>query len=294
MSCAKSQSLTMRDLVSLTGCRDFCPMLIRAFIDDSADETQSKVVVAAGFLGNYKQWSLLTKLWRRRLKRDGIAYFHAVECFNLNGEFLRFRDKVKYPAPAGKEAARALLADLEEIIREAGVLGVAVCIPMAVYKEIRETEPHANEIFPKDAFQIALQSIMRECYRAFKDDVRSTDGHQLAFVCDESEHSGTIAELFVDFKKINPETAEFLASLVHLDDKKYPQLQAADLMAHMTHRKYLEWLEHPNDEKKLTRLSKSVRFIREWNREYMLEALNHERKRRGLDSSSAVTASPSV
>ncbi len=47
-------------------------MLLKTYIDDSADEKQELVVVAGAFTGKFKQWSVLNKCWRRRLKLEGI------------------------------------------------------------------------------------------------------------------------------------------------------------------------------------------------------------------------------
>ena len=61
--CANSQikSLTMRELVTLTDCDCFA-MLIRGYIDDSADgKKQTVAAVAGAFLGDHKQWKKLVQ-----------------------------------------------------------------------------------------------------------------------------------------------------------------------------------------------------------------------------------------
>src|ERR1700686_414541 len=108
-------------------------MLLRTYVDDSADQTQEKAMVAGAFVGFYHQWNKLQRQWRKRLKQDGLKYFRATEYYNLRGEFSRFRDPIKYPMPKGGQAATALLNDLETIIHESQVMGIAVCVDMQIY-----------------------------------------------------------------------------------------------------------------------------------------------------------------
>jgi hypothetical protein len=265
-------------------------MLLKTYVDDSADETQERAVVAGAYIGFYHQWNKLQKLWRKRLKRDGIKYFHATEYYSLRGEFLKFRDPVQYPKPKGSEAATAMLNDLEQIISESQVMGIAVCADMQAYNAVRQKEAHANEIFSSDAFESALQALIMTCVKILRDEWK---GHRkLAFICDDSNTSPRIARLYSGFVAANPGLAEFLGGLIHRDDKLFPQLQTADMMAHLAKGRFIDWLDDPNkavftDDKELkARLKRlSVHQIAVWNREYMLEVLKHEVKARGLSAS---------
>jgi len=73
--------------------------------------------------------------------------------------------------------------------------------------------------------------------------------------------------------------------LEHLDDKQYPQLQAADLAAHIAKDRFEDWLSNPaaaGNQAELEARLKEVKIvsIAYWSREYMLHALGRERKRR--------------
>jgi hypothetical protein len=83
--------------------------------------------------------------WQRRLKHDGLAYFRSTEYYSLRGQFARYRDTVKYPKPAGSQAAKGLRDDLDAIITSSGVMGVAVAIPMKLYNHVRQTEFREKE-----------------------------------------------------------------------------------------------------------------------------------------------------
>src|SRR5450755_2184149 len=86
---------TLRDMVSTTEAKWF--VMLRVYVDDSADEKQQRVVAAGAYVGYYHQWRKLRDKWKRRLKRNGLAYFHTTECYSLRDEFARFRDPNKYP-----------------------------------------------------------------------------------------------------------------------------------------------------------------------------------------------------
>ena len=255
----------MRELASLTGgCRLFA-MLLRVYIDDSADQKQEKAVVAGAFVGKFGQWSELSTLWRRRLKRDGLKYFRSTEYYSLREEFARYRDPVKYPKPEGSEAACALREDLDAIIKKSQVMGVAAAIPLDLYNKFRETVPGAKDVFGKDAFDGALQSLIARCVRISK---REFNGTHLSFVCDQSNSAPRILEVFRKLKQSDTDIAEIAEGLVHWDDKKFPPLQAADLMAHLAREYFMGWLADPNTVT-LKRLQDSVYNICRWDWAFM-------------------------
>src|SRR5579863_1078624 len=265
----------MGDLMSLTGCSVFA-MLLRVYVDDSSDEKQEKVVVAGAFVGTAKQWSGLKLQWQRRLKKDGLRYFRSTEYYSLRGEFARYRDPVKYPKPEGGDAATALRNDLDGIIKKSGVMGMAVAIPMKVYNHVRETEFGAKEIFSSDAFESALQSLINQCAKTSQEEFR---GIPLAFVCDDGPSSARIAKTYSEFKALNTHVSQYLGALVHQDDKHFPQLQAADLMAHLAKETYLRQLENPILDGTPPRLEHSVHRIDSWTEEVMKSVLSAERKK---------------
>lgn len=212
-------------------------------IDDSADGTAERAVVAGAFVGFYHQWSKLRDAWRKRLKRDGVEYFHTTDLYMLDGPFRVYRDKNKYPPPAGKEAADSLLNDLEEIIHRTQVMGVAVCIDMKAYREIRNTEPHADKILPQDAFKMALQTLCGLCAEIVRDNF--PDKPSVEFLFDDSSSSSQLVEAYHDYKKDYPRLAAFMGQLKPMDDRKFVPLQAADLMAHLSKNRFVDWLSDP-------------------------------------------------
>jgi choline kinase len=65
-------------------------------------------------------------------------------------------------------------------------------IPLAMYNRVRTTTPMADKIFSKDAFETALQSLIRDCAKEFRKHYGNK--HRLAFVCDEGPSSHLISD----------------------------------------------------------------------------------------------------
>ena len=259
---------------SVSGCEVFV-MILRVYVDDSADGKREKTIVAGAFVGTTKQWSGLKQQWQRRLKRDGLAYFRSTEYYSLRGEFARYRDSVRYPKPTGSEAATALRADLDAIIKKSEVMGMGVAIPLKMYHLIRETEFGAKELFSPDPFVSALQSLIQQCAETSRLELHSAS---LAFICDDGPSSGQVAQTYSDFKALRTDIAPLLGALVHQNDKRFPQLQAADLMAHLARENYEKWLDHPG-ENDLSRLEGSVHRIDIWTESTMRDVLSAERRK---------------
>jgi hypothetical protein len=80
-----------------------------------------------------------------------------------------------------------------------------------------------------------------------------------------------------------------MGGLTHQDDKLFPHLQSADLMAHLAKGRFMEWLsdpekkifsDDPRTQERMKRLS--VHHIAAWDRQFMMRALANEIKVRGL------------
>lgn len=275
----------VREIARDTGTNRW--IMLRVYIDDSSDEKQERVVVAGAYIGFYKGWSKLWAEWRQQLKNHNLDYFRATDYYSLRGEFQQFRDPVKYPKPLGSQAAKAALGDLERVIETNELAGIAVCVPMNLYSEVRKTEKHADEIFNPDAFHTALMALFKSSAEWVRDEF---PGDTVGFYCDDSSRSPIYAALYASFKQCNPGLAWFMQGLSHIDDKRSPQMQTADLMAHLARVHFLERFPNFNDGdvalakiEDFPRLRKLKVFsIQVWTRAYMMGVLKHEIERRGL------------
>jgi hypothetical protein len=229
-------------------------MLYRVFLDDSADGKQEQFMLAAGLIGRQKQWNDFRKPWKAALAiPPAIKYFHSKEWRSLDGEFRQFRNGSKYPKPKGYEAANDKRDALKAIIQKSKMVGIGIGILVQDYKLVRSTDPRAAEFFCEDPYAFVLQALFLECAKAIRrtsrSDGKGDEGHSIAFVSDDGPKAHIYTALYHDFKKKNPSIATIMRGIAHLDDKKWPGLQAADLLAHVTNQIYKGELAIPEDER---------------------------------------------
>jgi hypothetical protein len=214
-------------------------LLTRVFIDDSADQRKEKFVLAAGLLGTHGEWSRFNKQWKATLHQSpAIRYWHSKEWRSLSGEFAQFRDPVKYPKPEGGKAADRKRSALVNVLEGSPVRAVVVAVLAKDYERMRGRHIEARKYFRDDLYECALQSVVYECSVEVRD---SDPSPCVAFVSDTSSRSEVYARVYAGFLERNPKIAQIMRGLVHLDDKKWPGLQAADLVAHVVNQQFARW-----------------------------------------------------
>lgn len=234
--------------------RGYVAVLYRVFLDDSADGKQEQFMLAAGLIGRQKQWNDFRRSWNTVLRTPPkIEYFHSKEWRSLKEEFAQFANSEKYPKPKGYEAANDKRDALKTVIQKSKMVGIGIGILVPDYELVRNADPRAAEFFCPDPYAFVLQSLFLECAKAIRStsqiDGKGDDGHCIAFVSDDGPKAHIYTALYHDFKKKNPSIATIMRGIAHLDDKKWPGLQAADLLAHVTNQIYKQELAIPEDER---------------------------------------------
>jgi hypothetical protein len=248
---------------------DFLAMLYRTFIDDSADQKQEIIMVAGALMGTQKQCNELGRKWSACLKRHHIRYFHSSEYNWLDGEFKKYRDADKYPKPAGRDAARLIRDDLDAVVKQSSLLGIASVWPLPAYRKIvKEYELHKK--LDPDPFSAAMQSVMRECALVSKDlpQGKKNKENVVAFVCDDTDNAPKYAAAYAGFKAKNLLLQDILGGMIHRDDKNTPQLQAADVVASIGREMALEYLR-TGAQSELKRLQGAFYKLVIWDEESM-------------------------
>jgi hypothetical protein len=210
--------------------RDFIAHLWKAFVDDSADQHRRQFVVAGALFGIKSGWSNFNKQWRKALHENPrIEYFHGSELRRLDGEFLQFRDADKWPKPEGGRAANAKRDALRAVVERSSdvvLYGVGVLVPE--YERIRSSHPRGVEFMAKDPFEYVLQLLIHRVTET----VAGLDGKaKVGFISDDSSKAAVYSKVYSEWKTKNPNTAQFMAGIGHMDDKDVYGLQAADMAA---------------------------------------------------------------
>lgn len=251
-------------------------VLYKTFLDDSADGTRQKYVIAAGLIGDNDKWNSFRRRWKRvREQPPKIKWFHSKEWMSLTGQFFQFCDNVKYPKPKGREAANAKREALKRVIESSGLVAVGVAVLVEDFNLVTAADPRAAEYLGKDPYDGALQSLVFECARALESKV---PGSYISYVSDDSDKAEHYTAVYTGFKQKNPKIARMMRGLAHLDDKIWPGLQAADLVAHVTNQVYKTVLKLPVGERGLLEsipeLESNFYLIAHWDKWYMCHILN--------------------
>lgn len=252
-------------------------MQINVYIDDSYDQQQDIVAVAGAMAGTVNQWNDLNRAWLRTLKREGVQYFRSTEYFRLRGQFGIFRDPNRYPAPAGSEAAKEILDNLEDVVTRSKIVGRAVCVPLGRWKILRTNCACYRQIL-NNPFELAIQVALAEISKVVKGGNGSS--HEIAFAADEGPSARRIEKVYLEFKRIN-NSFDAIKSFTHLDDKENPQLQVADMMAGIAREFYLERSKGASIKVPM-HLSNRIGDILCPTNAYLTGLLDHEVSRRGL------------
>jgi len=231
-------------------------MLYQASIDDSADSKRERVIVASAVIGDRTRWRLFDKRWRNRLNQDGIEYFKSSHCDTLNGQFRKFRE---FGVEEGKRRTALIRDDLDTIIHDCQLvcIGVTLSVP---FHQAMLADPSKFGPVPTVPYRLAFQQLIAECAKAMKLMGR---GNMVSFAHDDGSDFLTLREMYKKFRAVNSRYQPIMVGFVSLDDKRYTQVQAADLAASVT-RKYAEdYVLNPSPDN-MKRLRASMYKIVNW------------------------------
>jgi hypothetical protein len=212
-----------------------CPM------DESADEKMREVLVVTAVIGRTENWQLFEDAWYAALGSE-IIYFHSKEFTALDGEFRKFRNKEKYPPPAGRQAAQRIVSQLEDVLLSQNFGRMAIGISMADYADAVGSEPEAKMLFSNSSYTEIYSALMVDVARQVQSDAPEC---AVAYVYDDSPEPSInferVYDAFQAARLNHPEVGERMRSLVPLSDKVHAPLQAADLLAHVMKDAFLAW-----------------------------------------------------
>jgi hypothetical protein len=148
-------------------------LVMLSFALDAGGDARTPVLTVAGFGSSEKDWDVFSDLWSKRLDREGIAFFRAVDASHFRGQFEPFHDR-----PDRKEWREQLFADLMEILQSNVYrkFGCSIFNP-----ELNKMNAAIAEEFSLEAYSLAG---------------RTTEKHIREWVAEEWSRSTLVAIIF--------------------------------------------------------------------------------------------------
>ncbi|MGH9510859.1 MAG: DUF3800 domain-containing protein [Terriglobales bacterium] len=210
------------------------------YMDDSADQKRQTVFSVAGFVIEAGDTFETERSWDARLEREGIDYFRAYDCINLEGEF---RKKLVdlHGLTTARVIADAVYNDCKTLAALAPMYGYAACVKMDDYRLVAG-EPDGQIVLNEDPYIFAHHLLMGIVLEAVNEFPRE---EVVAFLYDEHSKAALLQNSWTSFRRSNPTWARPAGTLAPLDDKIHAMLQMADLFANATTRFFQEFQTGP-------------------------------------------------
>jgi hypothetical protein len=210
-------------------------VILALYGDDSTDKKSrnaedKRVLCAGSFLGWPETFFEAENKWADRLRRDGIDYFRASECEGLVEQF----DPVSKGMSLNSTRAMAdsVRRDLSEIIGNSrGLGGICVSLLLEDFQKVLLSDSRARAYFGDDPATYVYATLIKKTIDLLDNDWPDSKGVPIAFEFDTHTKWQQAEEAYRNLRKV-PRFAARLGHIGHADDKKYPPLQMADLMAH--------------------------------------------------------------
>jgi hypothetical protein len=202
------------------------PPLLQAFVDDSASDKGDKRLFMAGYLNRSDKWRLFEDAWNEELRTSpAIAYLRMVEANSLRGEFKGWT----------KEARDEKLNGLARIINHFE--------PISFQFTVNRDE-HFRVLTPVSPRGLGSPHFIC-CFSVVSGIARYVAGTstnaQIKYIFDEQDGvSADMSLMFHEMKRSIPRAARKLidGEPAFRNDKLFPQLQAADMLAWYLRREY--------------------------------------------------------
>jgi hypothetical protein len=182
------------------------------FLDGSGKEHSHACVAYCGYLSEVDNTEVFGEQWSSLLLREHLPWFSMKDALSWSAPF----DKKRVQWGDDAEAKRhALLLEMADTIRNGKMVGFGNAAFVPAYK--KQIPPTEFFLFTR-VLELLLAQI--------------SDNSYVAIVVDEEErYAERIYGLFRELRKKKPELARPLKLVGIADDKAFPGLQAADMLA---------------------------------------------------------------
>jgi hypothetical protein len=200
---------------ALAGRGGYIVNLVEVYFDESGSHQGSPVLCVAGYLLDSENAKLLTKEWDEVLGSKGLTHFRMVDCAHGNGEFAKLSKDDRI------EVAKALI----EIIKARMLRGMGAMIVAERYDELMPYHPNLG-----GSYSYCIWNCLIGIGEWRKEANYQGD---MAFFFESGHASQSEANRTMDLAFRSPESRAKLGYVSHtfVDKKKFPAVQAADLLA---------------------------------------------------------------
>jgi hypothetical protein len=252
-------------------------MIYHAFLDDSHDRGAKRIWVSAGFCGTRDRWAAFRTDWRQKLKEHRLCYFKSSECYSVSGQFAKLRRSGKsYATTEERSNARKIRLDFLKVIRaHPFIRAIGVAVQLEDYRRYAAL-PRVKEVLPENPYKAALSSVMFETVGYIR---MVSKYNTVTFVHDEGDDFPELWKCYSSFMEMNKKTSKFIDGFQSLDDKKTPELQAADLISN--HATYLAG-RRLDLRAAAVEMRENISLLGIWDEEYIKSGLRRNLIRNGI------------
>jgi len=288
---ADGQSIVDYEFLWPRGSEHKVAAMFQAYFDESWDQQQDKILVIAGMMGLWEQWSKIEWPWKELLDKYGLAYYRASEAEFARGEFNKepYRTPGIDTTPAQYKLLQAIREEFFNVMVRGVTSGLAIGIPLKDFRQVANT-PERLEKFGNTPYYLCGHIAMLELLKAEKHVLRAKD--LVAFIFDTQEEFEP--EMNKVHKYLQTPACEFhsqVGSITFADKKKFIPLQIVDTVAYECRKDLDRKMADPNatERAEFTRLKQQGKIFQitlcerdslEWYIEHYVEPEkpNHEAK----------------
>lgn len=191
--------------------------------DESGKFRDHKIVAFCGLLGLPAEWNNLQLDWDALLRRHSIPSLH------MSGGMLNFRRKLSPGRPAlGKEARIEVINEFIRAIKKHIEVGITIAIDVEAFMSLPD---HLKSGLGGDPHYLAFSVAMVEVLEYMK---ANKDAKACITCDDEEKYFIECYKLLARFRRENVTIRDKFAAMSAVDDREFPEVQAADLLAYVS------------------------------------------------------------
>jgi hypothetical protein len=196
-------------------------LMFVAYLDDSGTDLGSSVAVLAGYVAAVSEWERFEIEWNEFLHREGLRFYHSVECVHGSGEFKGRTD----------EQCRRIHKDAVQLITRHNLTAIGAAVHASRLREMHDRAKAAAErVVPKPDYDFCFQYVVV----ALGFHMLGT-AEQVAMVLEDTPKvKGAVAESYEHllegpWKGLK---SRFSGTPIFQPKLGFPALQAADVLAY--------------------------------------------------------------